>query len=313
MPTARKEATVGELSEKLAGAKNLFFTDFAGLTVAEITKLRGELRKDGSSYSVVKNTLFRIAAGELAEQLDSYLSGPTGVVFAGADPVAPAKALKTFSDTVKRVGVKAAYIDGKVVDAKQVDTLAKLPPKIELLASLVGTIANPLRGLVTVLSGNQSGLVRALNAIREQRHPRAKSRGLKRLDKEDKQIMAVAEVIEQIDKLTVLELADLVKQLEEKYGVSAAAPVAMMAAAPGAGAAAAPEAEKTEFDVILAEVGPEKIKVIKAVRELTSLGLTEAKAFVESAPKAVKEGVTKDEAESVKKKLEETGAKVEIK
>jgi large subunit ribosomal protein L7/L12 len=123
--------------------------------------------------------------------------------------------------------------------------------------------------------------------------------------------MAVAELIDQIDKLTVLELADLVKQLEEKYGVSAAAPVAMMAA-PGAGAAA-PAAEKTEFDVILADAGAEKIKVIKAVRELTSLGLTEAKAFVESAPKAIKEGVTKDEAESVKKKLEEAGAKVEIK
>jgi large subunit ribosomal protein L7/L12 len=124
--------------------------------------------------------------------------------------------------------------------------------------------------------------------------------------------MAVADLIDQIDKLTVLELADLVKQLEEKYGVSAAAPVAMMAAAPGAGAAA-PEAEKTEFDVVLSEIGAEKIKVIKAVRELTSLGLTEAKAFVESAPKAVKEGVTKDEAEQVKKKLEEAGAKVEIK
>lgn len=124
--------------------------------------------------------------------------------------------------------------------------------------------------------------------------------------------MAVAEIIETIDKLTVLELADLVKQLEEKYGVSAAAPVAMMAAGAGA-AAAAPAAEKTEFDVILTEAGPEKIKVIKAVRELTSLGLTEAKTFVESAPKPVKEGVTKDEAEAVKKKLEEAGAKVEIK
>ena len=124
--------------------------------------------------------------------------------------------------------------------------------------------------------------------------------------------MAVAEIIETIDKLTVLELADLVKQLEEKYGVSAAAPVAMMAAGAGA-AAAAPAAEKTEFDVILTEAGSEKIKVIKAVRELTSLGLTEAKTFVESAPKPVKEGVTKDEAEAVKKKLEEAGAKVEIK
>jgi large subunit ribosomal protein L7/L12 len=125
--------------------------------------------------------------------------------------------------------------------------------------------------------------------------------------------MAVAELIEQIDKLTVLELADLVKQLEEKYGVSAAAPVAMMAAPGAGGGAAAPAAEKTEFDVILADAGAEKIKVIKAVREITSLGLTEAKAFVESAPKAVKEGVNKDEAEAVKKKLEEAGAKVEIK
>jgi len=124
--------------------------------------------------------------------------------------------------------------------------------------------------------------------------------------------MALAELISQIDNLTVLELADLVKQLEEKYGVSAAAPVAVAAAGGGA-AAAAPAAEKTEFDVILTEAGAEKIKVIKAVRELTSLGLTEAKTFVESAPKAVKEGVTKEEAEKVKAKLEEAGAKVEIK
>jgi large subunit ribosomal protein L7/L12 len=123
--------------------------------------------------------------------------------------------------------------------------------------------------------------------------------------------MAVAELIEQIDKLTVLELSELVKTLEEKYGVSAAAPVAA-AAAPGA-AAAAPAAEQTEFDVILSEIGAEKIKVIKAVREVTSLGLTEAKAFVESAPKAIKTGVTKDEAESIKKKVEEAGAKVDIK
>jgi large subunit ribosomal protein L10 len=169
MPTARKETAIGELKEKLAGAKNLFLTDYAGLTVAEITKLRGELRKDGNTYSVVKNTLFHKAAGDLAPRLESFLAGPTGIVFAGADPVAPAKALKTFSDTVKRVAVKAAYIDGQVVDAAQVEKLAKLPPKIELIASLVGTLANPLRGLVTVLSGNQSGLVRVLNAIREQK------------------------------------------------------------------------------------------------------------------------------------------------
>ena len=124
--------------------------------------------------------------------------------------------------------------------------------------------------------------------------------------------MALAELINQIDKLTVLELADLVKQLEERYGVSAAAPVAA-AAAPAAGGAAASEAAKTEFDVILEEAGAEKIKVIKAVREVTSLGLTEAKAFVESAPKPVKEGIPRDEADAIAKKLQEAGAKVTVK
>ena len=170
MPTAKKEATIEELSERIAGTKNLFFTNYAGLTVEEITKLRNELRKDGSTYGVVKNTLFkRAASDELASQLDAILAGPTGVVFAGDDPVAPAKALKTFSDQTKPVGVKAAYIDGKLVDAAQVQALAALPPKQELLARLVGSLSSPISGLVRVLSGNQSGLVRVLNAIAEKK------------------------------------------------------------------------------------------------------------------------------------------------
>ena len=169
MPTAKKEAAIAELQQKLAAASNLFLTDYSGLTVEQITRLRAELRKDGSSYSVVKNTLFSIAAADLAKQLEEFLAGPTGVVFAGADPVAPAKALKTFSDDVKTIGIKAAYIEGQIVDAKQVMALAALPSKQELIAKLVGSLASPLRGLVTVLSGNQSGLVRVLNAIREQK------------------------------------------------------------------------------------------------------------------------------------------------
>ncbi|MDN5316500.1 MAG: large subunit ribosomal protein [Thermoanaerobacterium sp.] len=120
------------------------------------------------------------------------------------------------------------------------------------------------------------------------------------------------EILEAIKGMTVLELADLVKALEEEFGVSAAAPVAV-AAAPAAGAAAAPAEEKTEFDVILSDVGSEKIKVIKVVREITNLGLKEAKDLVESAPKPIKEGVSKDEANQIKAKFEEVGAKVEIK
>jgi large subunit ribosomal protein L7/L12 len=123
------------------------------------------------------------------------------------------------------------------------------------------------------------------------------------------------QIVQQLSGLTVLEIADLVKKLEEKWGVSAAAPVAAAAPAAGAGAAAAPVAEeKTTFDVILKEVGGNKIAVIKEVRAAVSgLGLAEAKALVESAPKPVKEGVTKQEAEEIKKKIEAAGAKVDIK
>ncbi|HWV23709.1 MAG TPA: 50S ribosomal protein L7/L12 [Thermomicrobiales bacterium] len=123
-----------------------------------------------------------------------------------------------------------------------------------------------------------------------------------------------AQLIETLEGMTVLELNELVKALEEKWGVSAAAPVAVAGAAgAAAGGAAAEEEEKTEFDVVLTDVGANKIQVIKAVRELTSLGLKEAKDLVDSAPKAVKEGVAKDEADAAKAKLEEVGAKVEIK
>ncbi|AEE97337.1 50S ribosomal protein L7/L12 [Mahella australiensis] len=126
--------------------------------------------------------------------------------------------------------------------------------------------------------------------------------------------MTKEEIIEAIKSMTVLELSDLIKDLEEEFGVTAAAPVAV-AAAPAAGAAAAApaEEEKTEFDVVLSEVGAEKIKVIKVVREVTGLGLKEAKDVVDNAPKPVKEGVSKEEAESIKAKFEEVGAKVEIK
>ena len=120
----------------------------------------------------------------------------------------------------------------------------------------------------------------------------------------------VLSLIEEVKNLTVLELSELVKALEEEFGVSASAPAAA-AAAPAA--AAAVVEEKTDFDVVLAEVGDQKIKVIKAVRELTGLGLKEAKALVDEAPKAIKEGATKEEAEEIKLKLEEVGAVVELK
>jgi large subunit ribosomal protein L7/L12 len=120
------------------------------------------------------------------------------------------------------------------------------------------------------------------------------------------------QILESIDGMTVLELSDFIKKFEERYGVTAAAPAAA-AAAPVAAAAAAPVEEQTEFSAVLTEVGPNKIPVIKVVRELTGLGLKEAKDLVDAFPKAVKEGVSKEEADKIKAALEEQGAKVEIK
>ncbi len=122
----------------------------------------------------------------------------------------------------------------------------------------------------------------------------------------------VTKMIEDVKALTVLELSELVKALEEEFGVSAAAPMAMMAA-PAAAAPAAAAEEQTEFTVMLTDAGANKITVIKVVREITALGLKEAKDLVDGAPKPVKENIPKDEAESIKKKLEEAGAKIELK
>lgn len=123
----------------------------------------------------------------------------------------------------------------------------------------------------------------------------------------------VQNLMEEVKNLTVLELSELVKALEEEFGVSAAAPAAVAAAPAAGGGEEAAAAEQTEFDVVLAEAGGEKIKVIKAVREITGLGLKEAKALVDEAPKAVKEGASKEEADEMKAKLEEVGATVEVK
>jgi len=125
--------------------------------------------------------------------------------------------------------------------------------------------------------------------------------------------MERAQILEAVSKLTVLELSQLIKDMEEKFGVSAAAAVAMAGPAAGAGAAAAAAEEQTEFTVMLLACGDNKVNVIKAVREVTSLGLKEAKDLVDGAPKAVKEGVAKAEADAVAKKLADAGAKVEIK
>ena len=232
------------------------------------------------------------------------MAGPTGVIFASADPVAPAKALKQFSDDVKPLPVKAGYVDGQIIDAAAVAILAALPPKNELQAKVLGLLSSPLRGLVGVLAANPSGFARVL-AAREKQLAESALKGVT-THGSCRSHLGSREVNRPSSSTSSLKPSKksgaFPPQLRSRSPLRVAHRTALRRR----------RREKTEFDAVLTEIGAEKIKVIKAVRELTSLGLTEAKAFVESAPKAIKTGVPRDEAEQIKAKLAEVGATVDI-
>ena len=305
----QKATAVAELTETFGRARLAIVTESAGLSVNQVTALRKQLRGAKAEYMVVKNTLaVRAAEGTILSGVTTYLKGPTGLVIGYDDPVLPAKILRDFILAEKReqkIKITIGVLEGKVVQPAELAAVAKLPKKEVLIAMLLSAMQGPARGLVYTLSAVLSKFVRVIAAIQDKRKGEGDmSTTTAKLSQE--------ELIKAIETMSVLDLAELVKGLETRFGVTAAAPVAAAPAA-GGGAAAAVE-EKTSFDVVLVSAPAEKkIQVIKVVRELTSLGLKEAKDLVEGAPKPVKTGVTKEECDTMKKKLEESGAKVEIK
>ncbi len=310
MKKEAKTAAIAELSEMFGRAKLAILTESAGLPVNQVTALRRQLRAAKAEYKVVKNTLAARASNETTlAGLKAHFKGPLGIVIGYDDPVLPTKVLRDFITTEKReekMRMMVGVLEGKVVQAADLVAVAKLPKKEILIAMVLSAMQGPARGLVYALSGLLSKFVRVISAIQD------KKKGEGDMPATEGKL-SQEELIKAIEGMSVLDLSELVKGLETRFGVSAAAPVAMAAPA-GGGAAAAPVEEKTAFDVILAGASPEKkIQVIKVVRELTSLGLKEAKDLVEGAPKPVKTGVTKEEADTMKKKLEDGGAKVEIK
>ena len=165
-----KVAVVEEATRLLAATEALYLSDYRGLKVSELTELRAKLRDGGATLRVLKNTLARRAAAEAGcEQIVPLLTGPTAVTFCGADPVAPAKALVEFMRTHPQLIVRGGLLQGDTVDADGVRALSALPPREVLLAQVVGTMAAPLTGLVTVLQGTISGFARALQQIVEQK------------------------------------------------------------------------------------------------------------------------------------------------
>lgn len=311
MKKEEKATAVAELTEKFGRARLAILTECAGLPVNQVTELRRQLRGAKAEYRVVKNTLAaRAVEGTTIAGVKAQFKGPLGVVIGYDDPVLPTKVLRDFIGAEKRdekMRIMVGVLEGKVVQPAELAAVAKLPKKEVLIAMLLSAMQGPIRGVVYTLNAVLSKFVRVIAAIQDKKKGEGDmSATTSKLSQE--------ELIKAIESMSVLDLAELVKGLETRFGVTAAAPVAMAAAPATGGAAAAPAEEKTAFDVILASVpADKKIQVIKVVRELTSLGLKEAKDLVEGAPKPVKTGVAKEESDTMKKKLEESGAKVEIK
>lgn len=310
MKKEEKATAVAELHEKFSRAKLAVMTECSGLPVNDITELRKQLRGAKAEFRVVKNTLAaRAVDGTTLVEAKPYFKGPLALMIGYDDPVLPAKILRDFIKGEKReekIKIAIGVLDGKLVQPAQIMAMASLPSKPVLLAMLLSAMQGPVRGLVYTLNGVLEKFVRVLAAIQgTKKGDSAMSATQSKLSKD--------EFIAAIEGMSVIELSELVKGLETRFGVTAAAPMAV-AAAPAAGGGAAAAEEKTSFDVILVSApADKKIQVIKAVRELTNLGLKEAKDLVEGAPKPVKTGVAKEESDTMKKKLEESGAKVEIK
>ncbi len=290
-----KATAVAEFAEKFSRARLAILMESAGLPVSHVTELRKQLRAANAEYKVMKNTLAaRAVDGTTLAGIKAHFKGPLGVVIGYDDPVLPTKVLRDFIAVEKReekVKITVGVLEGKVVQAAEIAAVAKLPKKEVLIAMLLSAMQGPARGLVYVLSGVLSKFVRIIAAIQDKKKGEGDMPATEGKISQD-------ELIKAIEGMSVLELSELVKGLETRFGVTAAAPAE----------------EKTAFDVVLASApADKKIQVIKVVRELTSLGLKEAKDLVEGAPKPVKTGVTKEEADAMKKKLEDGGAKVEIK
>jgi large subunit ribosomal protein L7/L12 len=311
MKKTDKTEVVSDLHDRFARARIAIVTECAGMPVNQVNDLRKKLRQAQAHVHVVKNTLAVRAIGDTPlVPLQPLFKGQSVLVIGYDDPVLPTKVIRDFiraEKCEKKLQIKGAVLDGEELDPGRLSSVADLPSKSELLAMLLSAFQGPIRGFVGALGQIVRSIVAVLAAIQENKTQKGEgemSATETKMSKED--------FIKAIEGLSVLELSDLVKGLEDRFGVTAAAPVGVVAAAPGAAAPAAEE--KTEFDVVLTGApADKKIQAIKVVREITGLGLKEAKDLVEGVPKPVKEGASKEEAAEIQKKLEAVGATVEVK
>ncbi len=313
MKKTDKNEAVATMHERFAHARIAIVTECTGMPVNQVNELRKRLRQAKAHLHVVKNTLaVRAIGGTDLVPLQPFFRGQSALVIGYDDPILPAKVIRDFIKSEKceeKLQLKGAVLDGIELDPSRISSVADLPSRPELLSMLLSAFQGPVRGFVGVLGQIVRSIVAVLAAIQENKTQKGEgemSATETKFSKED--------FIKAIEGMSVLELSDLVKGLEDRFGVTAAAPVGVVAAAAGAAGAAPAVEEQTEFTVVLgAAPADKKIQVIKVVREITGLGLKEAKDLVEAAPKPVKEGVSKEESETIKKKLQDVGATVEVK
>jgi large subunit ribosomal protein L7/L12 len=307
---AEKTSAIDTLADRLTNAEIAVLTEYRGLSVSDLQDLRGRLRPVGVDYIVAKNTLARFAAEKTGRSsIVVDLVGPTAIAF-GSDPVSTAKALQDYTRVNRTFVLKSALLGDRRIDSKEVEQLATLPPADQLRGKVFGMIVSPLQRTVNILSAPLASLARLVEARRKQLEEQGGDAATGGGD-----MASVDELVSSLGDLKVLDLANLVKRLEEEWGVSAAAvaaPAVAAAASADGAAAAAPAEAQTEFNVVLKDFGAKKIEVIKVVRELTNLGLKEAKDLVEAAPKNVLESVAKDAADAAAGKLRDAGATVDV-
>ena len=313
MKKIAKSEVVAEMHDRFLKARLAIVTECSDMPVNQISQLRRQLRGAQAQMHVMKNTLAgRAVEGTPLLPVKDLFGGQLALVIGYDDPVLPAKIVRDFIKAEKceeKLRVKGGVLDGVALDPGRLRDVADLPSKNELLSMFLSAVQGPVRGFVVALNQIVRGFVAVVAAIQENKSKKGDgemSTTEASLSKED--------IINGVANMSVLELSELVKALEEKFGVTAAAPVGMVAAPAAGGGAAAAEEEKTAFDVVLtAAPADKKIQTIKVVREITGLGLKEAKDLVEAAPKPIKEGVTKEEADGFQKKLQDVGATVEVK
>lgn len=307
-PAELKVQGITELEGTMKSATSILMADFRGMTVSQLDDLRRKCFENQIAFRVAKNRLVKIVFEKLdLPDLGAILTGPTGFCLGFDDPITPIRIISDFAKDHDRLVVKGCLVEGELYGPEKVAELKAIPNRETLIAMIVGGISAPLSNFVFVINEILRSFVGVVDSVSQKfESENVVNEGLSATGG------SVQNIIEAIEKMTVLELVELKKALEEKFDVTAAAPMGM--AMPAAAAAAVEEEEEqVEFTVILTACGDKKIQVIKEVRAITALGLKEAKALVDEAPKPIKEDIPKDEAMAIKEKIEAVGGQVEIK